>query len=92
VAKATKSVKRIRGLRGTSTPRAAATKPDARLLSAREVARRLGVSRGKTIGVLIDTGKIRTVVVNGRVKIPASEVERLTREGFDVTRSAPRRR
>jgi hypothetical protein len=44
------------------------------------------VSRTKTIAVLIDAKKIRTVKVNGRVRIPASEVERLAREGFDVTR------
>jgi len=40
----------------------------------------------KTNAVVIDTGRIRTVTVNGRVRIPASEVERLAREGFDVTR------
>ena len=58
-----------------------------KLLSAAEAARRLGVSRGKTIAVLIDEGKIRTVPVNGRLRIPASEIDRLVREGFDVTRS-----
>jgi hypothetical protein len=58
-----------------------------RLLSARAAARLLGVSRGKTIAVLIDTGKVRTVVVNGRKRIPLSEIERLSREGFDTRQS-----
>jgi excisionase family DNA binding protein len=66
--------------------------PDVRLLSAREAARRLGVSRGATIAELIAAGKLRTVRVNGRERIPASEVERLAREGFDARQSAPRRR
>jgi excisionase family DNA binding protein len=52
-------------------------KSDRRLLSKREAARRLGIDRNTTLRDLIDGGEIRTVVIAGRVKIPASEIERL---------------
>src|ERR1700687_2249859 len=51
-------------------------KPEARLLSKRAAARRLGVDRGTTLQTLIDRGELRTVSVAGRVRIPASEIER----------------
>jgi excisionase family DNA binding protein len=85
VAKAAENIPRIPAVR-RRPKRLPEEKRDARLLSAREAARRLGVSRGKTIAALIDSGRLRTVTVNGRVRIPASEVERLAREGFDTTR------
>jgi excisionase family DNA binding protein len=49
-------------------------------LSLREAARRLGVSRNSTLVDLIADRRIKTVRVNGRVKVPASEVERVIRE------------
>lgn len=50
------------------------------LLSLREAARRLGVSRNSTLQDLIRDRRIRTTRVNGRVRIPATEIERLIRE------------
>ncbi len=50
------------------------------LLSLREAARRLGVSRNSTLVDLIRDRRIRTTKVNGRVRVPAAEVERLIRE------------
>jgi excisionase family DNA binding protein len=55
-----------------------------RLLSQREVARRLGVSRGKTLPKLIARGTLRPVKVGARLKIPAAQVEQLELGGFDV--------
>ncbi len=51
------------------------------LLSLREAARRLGVSRNSTLAGLIHDRRIKTVRVAGRIKVPAVEVERLIREG-----------
>jgi hypothetical protein len=82
---------RVPGVRGRPKSRAPTTKADARLLSARDVARFLRVRR-ETVALLILTRQIRTVEVNGRPRIPATEVDRLTREGFDVARSSRRRR
>jgi excisionase family DNA binding protein len=59
-----------------------------RLLSKREAARRLGIDRGTTLQDLIRSGEIRTVVLAGRVKIPASEIERLE-AGGNNPRSLP---
>jgi hypothetical protein len=55
--------------------------PMGRLLSLREAARVLGVSRNRTLPVLIREGRVRVVTVNGKPKIPADEVERISREG-----------
>jgi len=52
-------------------------KQEPRLLSKRAAARRLGVDRGTTLTRLIHSGQIRTLTVAGRVKIPASEIERI---------------
>ena len=52
-----------------------------RLLSKREAARRLGIDRGTTLQDLINRGEIRTVVLAGRAKIPASEIERIEAGG-----------
>lgn len=51
------------------------------LLSKRKAAALLGISRGDTLGEMIRAGLIRTVVLNGRVRIPREEVERIAREG-----------
>lgn len=58
------------------------------LLSLREAARRLGVDRGTTLAELIAQKRLRVVQVNGRPRIPAAEVERVSSEGFD-TGTAP---
>ena len=49
-------------------------------LSLREAARRLGVSRNSTLADLIGDRRVKTVRINGKVKVPAAEVERLIRE------------
>jgi excisionase family DNA binding protein len=48
-----------------------------RFLSAREAARHLGVDRNTTLPELIRIGRIRTVLIGRRIKIPLSELERL---------------
>jgi hypothetical protein len=63
-----------------------------RLFSARAAAQMLGVSRGRTIAFLIDTGQVRTVEVNGRKRIPMSEIDRLASVGFDTRQSPGRTR
>lgn len=60
------------------------------LLSFREAARRLGIDRGRTLSELVARGELKVVDANGRKKVPATEVERLAREGFDVTGPAPK--
>lgn len=62
------------------------------LLSFREAARRLGVDRCKVLPLLVASGQLRTVRAGRRVKIPAAEIERVAREGFDPEQSRPRRR
>lgn len=52
-----------------------------RLLSKREAARYLGISRGRTLDALIAAGRLRTVRIGGRLKVPLDEVERLSRLG-----------
>lgn len=59
------------------------------ILSKREAARLLGVGRNQTLHELIARGLLRTVVVNGQVKVPRADVERIAREGFDL--DAPKR-
>ena len=56
-------------------------KPKRVLLSFNEAARVLGVSRNDTLHELVATKQIRAVQVRGRWKIPASEIERIQREG-----------
>lgn len=52
-----------------------------RLLSMREAASMLGVSRTRTLPLLVKDRRIRVVTVNGRPKVPREEVERIEREG-----------
>ena len=59
-----------------------------RLLSKREAARRLGIDRGTTLQDLIRSGQVRTVILAGRVKIPAGEIERIE-AGVDDPRPLP---
>lgn len=66
----------VRALRGAVKPRQAGKA----FLSLREAARRLGVSRNSTLADLISDRRIKTVRLNGRLKVPAAEVERLIRE------------
>jgi len=92
----------LEGLERRLAPLEAANEPmraECRLLSMRQAARRLGISRTRTLPDLIRDRRIRTVTVNGRPKVPAHEVERIEREGtasFSVAnkakRPAPRRR
>lgn len=73
--------------------------PSQRLLSKREAARLLGVSRGATLNRLIQEGALRTIVVGKRAKIPMAEIEQLIAKGAPfppepaappVTTAAPR--
>lgn len=54
------------------------------ILSKREAAKLLGVGRNQTLHDLIARGLLKTVVVNGQVKVPRADVERIAREGFDL--------
>jgi excisionase family DNA binding protein len=60
------------------------------LLSFREAAARLRVSRTNTLNPLIKAKKIRTVRVNGTVRIPVSELERIELEGASVIGRPPK--
>lgn len=53
-------------------------------LSRREAARLLGIDRGRTLGVLIASGKLRVVPWGTGERIPLVDVERLAREGFTL--------
>ncbi|WP_350102538.1 helix-turn-helix domain-containing protein [Myxococcus sp. SDU36] len=53
------------------------------LLSKRQAARLLGISRGRTLDELLKAGHLRPVLVLGRLKLPREEVERLAREGTE---------
>src|SRR6266478_1153304 len=55
---------------------------DGALLSRREVARLLGISRTRTLGPAIAAGVVRTVRVGGELRVPAEEVARVAREGL----------
>lgn len=59
------------------------------LMSFRSAATYLGIDRKTTLRTLVADGRIRTVLVNGRVKIPFVEVQRVATEG---TEAAPVRR
>lgn len=54
------------------------------LLSKRQAAKLLGVGRGNTLQWLIDEGHIRPVIIQGRVRIPLEEVQRVAREGTEA--------
>ncbi len=56
------------------------------LLSKKEAARLLGVDRATTLEDWLSAGRIKAVDLDGRVRIPRAEVERVINEGFpDVT-------
>lgn len=55
-----------------------------RLMSKREAAKYLGVSRGRTLDALIAAGRLRTVRIGGRLKIPLEEIDRLASLGERV--------
>jgi hypothetical protein len=57
--------------------------PGPRLLSLRQAARELGVSRTRTLPELIKAGRIRVVTVNGKPKVSVHEIERVAREGTE---------
>ncbi|MFT3916573.1 MAG: hypothetical protein QM704_21585 [Anaeromyxobacteraceae bacterium] len=61
-----------------------------RLLSLRAAAERLGVSRTRTLPLLIQDGRLRVVHVAGRPKVPLAEVERVEREGTVAFRKTAR--
>jgi hypothetical protein len=69
--------------------------PPPRLISLRQAARILGISRTRTLPALMRDRRIRVVRVNGRPKIPMEEIARIGREGASdiptgkATRPAP---
>lgn len=65
-------------------------KGPALLLSFRQAAKLLKVDRFTTLKVLVASGQLAVVKVNGRDRIKRSEVDRLASEGFD--RDAPRKK
>lgn len=58
-------------------------RPAKLLLSLREAAALLGIGRCNTLPRLIAEGRIRTVSIAGRVRVPLDEVQRIAREGTD---------
>jgi excisionase family DNA binding protein len=61
------------------------------LLSKREAARLLGVSRGRTLDSLLASGQVRAVRIGGRLRVPVAEIERLQAEVSGWTaESSPR--
>ena len=56
-------------------------KPKRALLSFSQAAAILGVSRNDTLHEWVAAGRVKAVKVNGRWKIPATEIERIQREG-----------
>lgn len=70
--------------------------PAQRLLSKRQAAALLGISRGRTLDRLIEAGIIRAVLVGKRTRIPMAELERVAVDGAPAksaaTRVAPKRR
>lgn len=65
----------------------AAKKGSARLLSKSAAARRLNISRNDTLEYLIRSKQLTTVRVGKRLRIPATEVERLAQSGFVTSAS-----
>ncbi|MDY7225778.1 helix-turn-helix domain-containing protein [Hyalangium rubrum] len=57
-------------------------KAGAELLSKKAAAHLLGVDRATTLEKFIATGQIKTVEIDGRVRIPREEVERVINEGL----------
>lgn len=62
------------------------------LYSMREAARLLGIGRCNTLPDLIRAGKVKTVLIAGRVRIPRAEVERIANEGTDPQPEPPKKR
>jgi hypothetical protein len=68
-----------------------ATRDVRRLLSFRQAAAALGVSRTRTLPLLIERGLLKPVAVGGRKRIPSAQIEQLAFEGFEVAGPAHRR-
>ncbi|HET6412206.1 MAG TPA: helix-turn-helix domain-containing protein [Anaeromyxobacter sp.] len=60
-----------------------------RLLSLRAAAGLLGISPGRTLAPLVRAGRVKTVMVGRRARIPMSEVERIEREGTGAPAATP---
>lgn len=58
--------------------------PKRALLSFAAAASALGVSRNDTLHELVASGRVKAVRVGGRWKIPATEIERIQREGLSA--------
>ena len=68
------------------------------VVSKREAARLLGIGRGRTLGKLLRSGRLRAVPWGRGERIPLEEIQRVAREGFPAPAgtsprpSRPRRR
>lgn len=68
------------------------SRPDKVVLSFREAARVLGISRNTTLVAAVRAGAIRTVIIAGHRKIPRSEIERVQLDGLRIDTRPSRRR
>lgn len=66
-----------------------APKPQPKLLNAAAAARRLGIDP-KTLRKAIDAGRVRTVLVDKRSMVPASEIDRLSKPAEPINPAPPR--
>ena len=67
-------------------------KVQSQLLSMRQAAKLLGVSRNRRLRDLIESGQLNTVALGTRRRVPRAEIERLIEEGTDGPPRTPRRR
>ncbi len=83
-----------RAARNSNAPTASGSKSARKklILSKREAAKLLGVSRTSTLNEMIERGLLKAVLVNGHVKVARAEVEKIAAEGFDVGGPVPPRR
>jgi hypothetical protein len=91
-----KVVDGVEGLRTDLRALGARRREEARvpklLISYREAARRLGVSRSRTLGALIASGALTPVEVAGQKRLSADEVAQLARGGIIAATSPKVRR
>lgn len=60
------------------------------VVSKREAAHLLGIDRGRTLGELLRSGRLRAIPWGRGERIPLEEVQRLAREGFTSPSAKPR--
>ena len=68
-----------------------ASPPSLAPLSLREAARRLGISRTRTLVPAIEAGMVRTIKIGKQHRIPLDEVTRLARDGLGESAPSTRK-